>query len=83
MICFAATHDIELSYILDRVYTNYHFEEQITEHDVRFNYLLKEGRAISRNAIALLEMIGYDRKIVQAARASAEQFETTGVWKEL
>lgn len=83
VICFAATHDIELSYILDRMYTNYHFEEQITEHDVRFNYLLKEGRAISRNAIALLEMIGYDRKIVQAARASAEQFETTGVWKEL
>lgn len=83
VICFAATHDIELSYILDRLYTNYHFEEEITEHDVRFNYLLKEGRATSRNAIALLELIGYDKKIVQAARISTEQFETTGVWKEL
>lgn len=83
VICFAATHDIELSYILDRMYTNYHFEEEITEHDVRFNYLLKAGRATSRNAIALLELIGYDKGIVQAARASAEQFEKTGIWKEL
>lgn len=83
VICFAATHDIELSYILDSLYTNYHFEEEITEHDVQFNYLLKEGRATSRNAIALLEMIGYDRTIVQRARNSAEEFERDGVWKEL
>lgn len=83
VICFAATHDIELSYILDQMYTNYHFEEEITDHDVRFNYLLKEGRATSRNAIALLELIGYDREIVQKARTSAEEFEREGVWKEL
>lgn len=83
VICFAATHDIELSYILDRLYTNYHFEEEITEHDVRFNYLLKEGRATSRNAIALLEMIGYDQNIVRAARASAAEFETQGIWREI
>ena len=58
-------------------------EEEITEHDVRFNYLLKAGEQTSRNAIALLELIGYDKGIVQAARASAEQFEKTGIWKEL
>lgn len=83
VICFAATHDIELSYILDQLYTNYHFEEEITDHDVRFNYLLCEGRAASRNAIALLEMIGYDQRIVQAAKDSAEAFEKDGVWREV
>lgn len=83
VICFAATHDIELSYMLERLYTNYHFEEEITEHDVRFNYLLKEGRATSRNAIALLELVGYDQEIVRAARNVAQQFETTGIWGEL
>ena len=30
-LCFAATHDIELSYILDEIYTNYHFEEEVRE----------------------------------------------------
>ena len=38
---FAATHDIELSYILEDLYENYHFEEEVKEHEVVFNYLLK------------------------------------------
>ena len=28
VICFAATHDIELPHILDQSYSNYHFEEE-------------------------------------------------------
>ena len=40
---FAATHDIELSYILDRQYRNYHFEEEVQEHEVLFYYLLKKA----------------------------------------
>lgn len=31
VICFAATHDIELTYILEGVYENYHFSEEIDE----------------------------------------------------
>lgn len=80
---FAATHDIELSYILKDIYRNYHFEEEICEDDVKFNYLLLPGRATSRNAIALLEMIGYDKEVVKGARKAAEEFETAGVWKPL
>ena len=76
----AATHDIELSYILEDVYENYHFEEEIVENDVLFNYLLKEGRATSRNAIKLLEIIGYDKHIVEEAQAAAKKFEDTGSW---
>ena len=34
-------------------------------------------------AIALLEMIGYDQNIVRAARASAAEFETQGIWREI
>lgn len=80
---FAATHDIELTYILEDVYHNYHFEEEITDRDINFNYLLKKGRAVSRNAITLLEFIGYDKKIVSEARAAAADFEAAGVWKRL
>ncbi len=80
MLSVAATHDIELSYILEHFYTNYHFEEEVRKHEVVFNYLLKKGRASSRNAIRLLEMLGYDKTIVKDARDAAETFERTGVW---
>lgn len=83
VLSFAATHDIELSYILEEVYTNFHFEEEICQDDVKFNYLLMPGRATSRNAIALLEMIGYDKSLIRDAREAAEDFETEGVWKNL
>ena len=59
VFCFAATHDIELTSLLKKEYSNYHFEETIEENDVKFNYILKEGRATSRNAIKLLSVLGY------------------------
>lgn len=77
----AATHDIELSYILEKYYRNYHFEEEVQEHQVVFNYLLQKGRAATRNAIRLLDMLEYDGKIVEDAGKAAEEFERTGAWK--
>lgn len=76
----AATHDIELSYILEKYYKNYHFEEEVREHQVVFNYLLQKGRAATRNAIRLLDMLEYDKKIVEDAKKAAEEFERTGAW---
>ena len=81
VLAMAATHDIELSYVLEKEYDNYHFEEEIQEKDVVFDYKLRTGRAVTRNAIRLLAMIGYDPKIIEAAQESAKHFEETGVWK--
>jgi DNA mismatch repair ATPase MutS len=81
VLSFAATHDIELSYMLDGIYTNWHFEEEVREHDVVFNYELRPGRTTTRNAIKLLEVMDYDPAIVDGARRSAEEFEKTGEWK--
>ena len=83
MLPFAATHDIELSYILEDLYENYHFEEEVKEHEVVFNYLLKKGRVTTRNAIRLLEMTGYKEGLVKEAKKSVEAFEETGIWKKL
>jgi len=80
ILTFAATHDIELTYILEDIYTNYHFEEEVKEQDVVFNYLLESGRATTRNAIRLLDMIGYDKQIVEDSKKAAEEFEESGVW---
>lgn len=79
--CFAATHDIELTELLEEQFDNYHFEEQIEEDDVIFDYRLHEGKAMTRNAIKLLNMIGYDSKIVARAQKRVQGFLKTGSWK--
>lgn len=79
--CFAATHDVELTGLLEAEYDNYHFEEQIADGDISFPYLLMPGRATSRNAIRLLEMMGYSEEIIKKADDQAAEFLKTGVWK--
>lgn len=81
VLVFAATHDLELSYILEKEYTNYHFEEEISDDDIHFNYMLKPGRTNTRNAIRLLELLGYDEAIIKGSQAEAAVFEKTGVWE--
>ena len=81
ILCFAATHDIELTELLKEDYENYHFEEEIRDGDIFFNYQLMQGRATTRNAIRLLEIIGYQESIIQKATAMAEHFTKTGVWE--
>ena len=79
VLCFAATHDIELTRMLDNCFDNYHFEEDFNQ-DVVFNYKLLKGPATTRNAIKLLKSIGYDDKIIKAADDTANQFLQTGNW---
>lgn len=80
---FAATHDIELSYILEDLYENYHFEEEVKEHEVVFNYLLKKGRVTTKNAIRLLEMTGYPENLSEEAKKAVADFEETGIWEKV
>ena len=80
-LCFAATHDVELTKLLVDRYDNYHFEERIEEEDIYFPYRLMTGPATSRNAIALLKMLGYDDRIISGAEEMAENFLKTGKWE--
>lgn len=80
ILCFAATHDIELTYLLENEYDNYHFQEQVSNGEIVFDYLLYEGRSTSRNAIQLLEILGYDREIIDGAKHLVEGFLSTGKW---
>lgn len=80
--CFAATHDIELTGLLEKEYENYHFEEEITKGDIHFPYRLMPGKAKSRNAIRLLSIMGYDETIIESAERLAEYFMASGRWEE-
>lgn len=80
VMCFAATHDIELTHMLEHLYSNYHFKEDVKDNDVIFNYRLYAGRAVSRNAIKLLGVLGYDEEVITKADETAKRFLEDGVW---
>lgn len=75
VLVFAATHDLELTSILDDIYENYHFEEEMKDDDVTFPYKLSCGKATSRNAIKLLDILGYDKNIVIKANEIVKEME--------
>lgn len=81
VFCFAATHDIELTHLLENQYDNFHFEEEVKQGDVCFSYHLQKGRATSRNAIRLLQIIGFEEKMIESAEKMAAEFMKTGEWR--
>ncbi len=79
-LCLAATHDLELCELLRDRYVNMHFEERIEDGRMLFDYRIRPGKAATRNAINLLELIGLDQSIIEGAHARAERFLQTGLW---
>ena len=55
--------------------------EEIRDGDIEFPYLLLKGKATTRNAIKLLEIIGYDEEIISRAEKLAEKFIAERTWK--
>ena len=80
IFAMAATHDRELTEILKAEYENYHFSEDMDNDDVSFSYKLCEGPAATRNAIRLIEIMGYPSEITEKASERAGGFENSGKW---
>ena len=61
--CIIATHDIELAK-LQQTYPqnilNYHFDVQVSNEELYFDYVLKEGICTSLNASILMKKIGIE-----------------------
>ncbi len=73
-LCFAATHDLELTTLLEREMDNYHFEEMVEGADITFPYVLTKGGAKGRNAIKLLKAFGFEEELVEKAEKLAGGF---------
>ncbi len=82
ILCIAATHDLELTKLLDDVMDDYYFTEEICEDTVKFTYTLKKGSTDKTNAIRLLSMLGYDEVIVDSANELVKRYKKTGSWVE-
>jgi len=62
-----ATHDLQLTEILNHEYANYHFSEKVGVEGLEFDYKLQPGPSTTRNAIALLAFVGYPKSIIENA----------------
>jgi DNA mismatch repair ATPase MutS len=80
-VCIAATHDVELTHILEKYFTNYHFQENIEDNKIKFDYKIHSGRSTTQNAIKLLGILGYNDTIVERAQNKANKFLTQGIWE--
>ncbi|MBR3770590.1 MAG: hypothetical protein IKL06_08665 [Lachnospiraceae bacterium] len=63
-----ATHDMELVQDMKECYEQYYFESQIVGKDICFDYHIKKGIGGKSNAIALLELLDFPKKIVDEAK---------------
>lgn len=73
-LCIAASHDIELTRILADKYDNYNFCEQVTDDGITFDYKLKQGPSTTRNAIKLLDVMGFEKEILKQAEMLAVEY---------
>ncbi len=63
-----ATHDIQLAEKMNKIYNCYHFNSQMQENDIKFDYVISKGYGGNTNAIDLLASFGFPEEIVQNAR---------------
>lgn len=63
---FVTTHDVELQGLLGESHMLHHFEEN-PRVDGFFDYRLKPGASRNRNAIGLLDRVGFPRDVVTRA----------------
>lgn len=80
VLCFAASHDLELTYIVEKYYKNYHFQEKVDSNGLVCDFKLYGGRSYTRNAINLLKFIGYSDDIVEDAKNRANRYIESGNW---
>mgnify|MGYP000848140975 CR=1 FL=1 len=72
-VSIVATHDRELVDILKDIYEFYYFSEDVdNKNGLKFDYKLKVGVSQTRNAIRLLEYIGYPKEVTRKAYKRAE-----------
>lgn len=80
VLCFAATHDKELTDLLDKDMDMYHFTEEIKGENVTFPFVIQKGVSEKTNAITILSVLGFDPLVISSAEKLALQYTKTGKW---
>lgn len=68
-----ATHDIELTDMLNDKYNLFYFTEDIDKEGMVFDYKLKPGVCRTRNAVKLLKFLNYPDEIIENTNKRIEE----------
>ena len=79
-LCLVASHDIELTQMMEDSYENYHFCEIVDDSEIWFDYKIHKGPSTTRNAIKLLELMKYNESIIYDANRLAVNFTDNQLW---
>ena len=60
-----ATHDLEITKMVGDLYECYYFTENVGQQGLEFDYQIRKGVSSTRNAIKVLEFIGYPQEIIR------------------
>lgn len=75
-----SSHDIELVAASKVLNQNYHFDSQYIDGRIVFDYRIKPGASVTKNAVNTLESLHYPAAITQTARQVIDHYEATGHW---
>ena len=75
-----SSHDVELVATSSDVNDQFHFDSQYQDGEIVFDYQIKEGSALTKNAVNTLESLDYPEEITNGARTIIEQYEGSGQW---
>ncbi|MDX5016262.1 MutS-related protein [Streptococcus anginosus] len=75
-----SSHDIELVVASGVVNANYHFDSQYIKGQIVFDYKIKSGSAVTKNAVHTLESLCYPEEITETAKKMIAHYEASGHW---
>lgn len=74
-LVLAATHDLELVAYLHGLYATFHFADRVESGGLAFDYRIRPGVSATRNALALLDLLGAPARVVARATQRAAQLD--------
>lgn len=75
-----SSHDIELVAASGAVNDNYHFDSRYVDGEIVFDYQIKQGAAVTKNAVNTLKSLHFPSEITQTSQELIGQYEKTGKW---
>lgn len=75
-----SSHDIELVAASGAVNDNYHFDSRYVDGEIVFDYQIKQGATVTKNAVNTLKSLHFPSEITQTSQELIRQYEETGKW---
>ena len=75
-----SSHDIELVAASGAVNDNYHFDSRYVDGKIVFDYQIKQGAAVTKNAVNTLKSLHFPSEITRTSQELIGQYEKTGKW---